>query len=336
MEKIKFVVKALLAICLVLTFLTGLLIGINYYSFCRPGAAGGKDAIVRMKGYRFISPLLDYETSPELKNKEMLVLKHNLEEFIADKFRDNQAIYIAVYFRDMLNGPWLGINERDNFAPASLLKVPLLIAYLKYAEQNPEILHKMLTYAQEIKNEARQNITPDKGLELGKSYSVDDLLVRMVAYSDNIAKDLLLSSINADILDKVYTDLGIILPDIRNKSDFITVKEYSSFFRILFNASYLNKEMSEKALEILSKSTFKMGLAAGVPADIPIAHKFAERGDLVTQAFQLHDCGIIYHKERPYLLCVMTYGKDFKALSDIIKGISAIVYKNVDGYYKKL
>ena len=51
--------------------------------------------------------------------------------------------------------------------------------------------------------------------------------------------------------------------------------------------------------------------------------------------FQLHDCGIIYHKSRPYLLCVMTYGKYFLKEVDIIKEISAIVYQEVDKYYNK-
>lgn len=327
-------VKTLVIVCLLLSvFLAGLFMGANYYKL--NNNQRNSSETVRMKGYKFTSPLLDYETSPEIKDSVTVLLKYKIKKLIEDRVNKNQAIYVSVYFRDMLNGPWFGINEKDNFAPASLLKVPIMIAYLKYAEQNPEVLKSNLIYEKERKNDAVQNITSDRKLELGRPYSIEDLIERMIEYSDNIAKDLLLSHISMDILDKVYTDIGIIVPSVRGKSDFITVKDYSSFFRVLFNASYLNREMSEKALDILSKTTFKTGLAAGVPANVVVSHKFAERGDIVTQTFQLHDCGIVYYKERPYLLCVMTYGKDFQPLSEIIRDISSLVYENIDNYYRK-
>jgi len=326
-------IKILWILSLFLGFLAGLFAGLSYD---RIHMEKDGTEIMRIKGYKFIRPLLDYENSPELRDRETEVLKDEIERYIEDKIDKNEAIYVSVYFRDMLNGPWFGINEKDNFAPASLLKVPLMIAYLKCAEQNPEILNRTLVYDKPIEETiVRQNIVPDRELESGKSYSIEDLICRMIEYSDNRANNLLLTYIDKNILDKVYSDLGITIPNVRDKGDFITTKTYSSFFRILFNASYLNNEMSEKALKILSKSTFKIGIVAGVPSDVTVAHKFAERGNEENETYQLHDCGIVYYKDRPYLLCVMTYGRDFKALSEIIKDISSIVYKNIDDYYNK-
>lgn len=45
---------------------------------------------------------------------------------------------------------------------------------------------------------------------------------------------------------------------------------------------------------------------------------------------ELHDCGIIYHPYRPYLLCVMTSGKDFQGLKDTIQAISTLTYQEVN------
>jgi len=324
-------IKILLIVCLLLGFSAGLFIGAYYYRMNKNESGYN---IVRIKGYKFTSPLVDYEINPELKNKEIFILKNAINNFINDKIHNDQAIYVSVYFRDMLNGPWFGINEKDNFSPASLLKVPLMIAYFKYAEKHPEILNHTLTYEGPTNDGVTQNILPDDELKSGQSYSIEELIFRMIAYSDNNAKDMLLFYIDKNALDEVYTDLGIIVPDIRNIEDFITTREYSSFFRILYNASYLNREMSEKSLEILSKSNFRIGLVAGVPKDILVAHKFAERGNLENKTLQLHDCGIVYYKERPYLLCIMTYGRNFETLVKIIKDISSIVYKGVDSYYK--
>lgn len=327
---IRIKIKLLVAVCLFLGFFAGLFLGINY---CRISTGNERPEITRSKGYKFISPLLDYETKSELRNKELIILKSVLEKFINAKIEENEAIYVSVYFRDLLNGPWFGINESDSFAPASLLKVPVMIAYLKQAEQNPEILQRNIVY-DKIIDDISQNIHPDKALKFGESYSIEELICRMIAYSDNLAKDLLMENIDEDAINKVYADLGMVIPGIIKKTDFITTKEYASLFRILFNASYLNREMSEKALDILSKSDLEIGIAFGVPKDVVLAHKFGERRNLENGTAQFHDCGIVYYIERPYLLCIMTYGRDLKELNAIVEQISEITYETIDRYYK--
>jgi len=66
-----------------------------------------------------------------------------------------------------------------------------------------------------------------------------------------------------------------------------------------------------------------------VPKEVRVAHKFGELG-LPNGEKQLHDCGIIYYPGNPYLLCVMSKGKDSQKLSGIIQTISSMVYKEVD------
>jgi beta-lactamase class A len=124
-------------------------------------------------------------------------------------------------------------------------------------------------------------------------------------------------------------EIGVSFKGAEKSEDFISVKMYSSFFRLLYNSTYLNREMSEKGLEILSTTHFASGIPAGLPKGMMVAHKFGERGLANSQLKQLHDCGIVYFSKSPYLLCVMTRGDDFKKLSDIIKDVSSIVYKNV-------
>lgn len=98
-----------------------------------------------------------------------------------------------------------------------------------------------------------------------------------------------------------------------------------------YNASYLSKEYSQKVLEMLAAADFKLGLAAGVPPGVVVANKFGEREGLPDDQKQLHDCGIIYFPENPYLLCVMmTQGPNFEYLPTIIKMVSKMVYDEVE------
>lgn len=149
----------------------------------------------------------------------------------------------------------------------------------------------------------------------------------MIKYSDNSAAVILNQYITPEQFKKAYLDLGIEIPS--NQQYSVSVRTYASFFRILFNATYLSRELSEKALQILSQSTFKDGLRGGVPSNITIAHKFGERG---TEEYekQLHDCGIVYYPEKPYLLCVMTRGKDFEKLGQAIQSLSRIIYEKIN------
>lgn len=280
-------------------------------------------------GYKFTSPLLDcsYDGGPfAIKSDNM---KDKIEEVINGKIRNGKVKHVSAYFRDLNNGPTMEINAGEKFTPASLLKVPLMIAYLKKAETKPEILKEKIIYnVRQNGNDIGQNIKPDESLEIGKEYEVEELIKRMIIYSDNSAANLILGKMENDFLASVYTDLKIEIPGSQKTENYMTVKEYAAFFRILYNASYLNRTMSEKALAFLSESKYNDGLRAGVPSNVPLAHKFGER--VFEDASQLHDCGIIYHDTSPYILCLMTRGNDFKDLASVIKDISKNVYEEVE------
>src|SRR5262249_32692831 len=117
-------------------------------------------------------------------------------------------------------------------------------------------------------------------------------------------------------------------------------KVYALFFRILYNASYLNKEDSEQALKLLSQATFKDGLIAGVDDGITVAHKFGEyaakdaSGNDVPGTDELHDCGIVYAPGHPYLLCVMTRGNQLTSLTTMVAQVSQIVFQAAKNGYQ--
>ena len=276
---------------------------------------------VHQSGYQYISPLLECADFHDIKKNE---LEEKLENLISKKIKDEEITYASIYFRDLNNGPWIGINEQENFTPASLLKVPLMIAYLKIAETAPQTLQEKILIDDSENKVLSQNIIPLKTVASGQKYKVEDLINYMIEYSDNRAANALLQHINPDTLDKIYSDLGMKVPGDGQDENFMSVRDYSSFFRILYNASYLNRDMSEKALKILTDSQFTQGLTAGVPDNIIVAHKFGER--VLAEGKQLHDCGIIYKKNNPYLLCVMTRGNDFEKMSTAIKDFSDLVY----------
>ncbi|MCW5906745.1 MAG: serine hydrolase [Chitinophagales bacterium] len=283
---------------------------------------------LRGGGYRYINPLLECDNYRSSKGTKVTILQQKVQEYINEKLNERSASIISIYFRDLNNGPWIGINENENYSPASLLKVPVLIAVLKKAESDQGLLSRKILYERPV-DEFTQNIDDKQMIQTGNSYTVEDLLRRMIEHSDNEAKNLMFMQIGDEFFNKVVTDLGLFIPGYVTEN-FMSVRSYSSFFRILYNATYLNRELSEKALEILSTTNYKDGIVSGLPKGVVVSHKFGERGYADSNVKQLHDCGIVYPPSgAPYLLCVMTRGTDFKTQAKIIGDISSIVYKEL-------
>jgi hypothetical protein len=135
---------------------------------------------------------------------------------------------------------------------------------------------------------------------------------------------LLTHVISVADLDASYSDLAVIVPQTDQYT--MTVSTYAGFFRVLYNATYLNHADSEHLLDLLSQSSFTKGLVAGVPAGVAVAHKFGERGyNNPAIPDQLHDCGIVYAK-KPYVVCIMTQGRGYDAMAGIIANISKMIY----------
>jgi beta-lactamase class A len=278
------------------------------------------------KKFDLINPLLECGELENVTNKKVEDMKQNISFFIDKSLSTQQVSHISVYFRDLNNGPWFGFGEKETFIPGSLLKVPLLIALYKEASADPSFLEKKILF-ESADTVATPHFKPKASAIPGNVYSVSELITLMIRDSDNNATLLLNQLLGSEKTQFTYSDLGIKPPTNQNYS--VTVRTYASFFRILYNATYLNREYSDKALHLLTESAFTKGLRAGVPTSIPIAHKFGERTILEGQENQLHDCGIVYYPGRPYLLCVMTRGSDYENMADAIKTISSIIYKEI-------
>ncbi len=281
--------------------------------------------------YKFIKPLLAVNNVSNEPSDGYQKLYDDVTAFISENTRSGE--HASVFFIDYgQNGGRFTINPDTGYAPASLLKVVIMISYLKKAESVPGLLNQSIVYEQSVQS-ALESIpfeSPTQ-LRIGQSYTVQYLIDKMIADSDNGAMNLLANTIGDTYLSTVYKALSLPEPD-QSSNYTISAKSYSLFFRILYNATYLNNDMSEKAISILTKAKFADGLTAPLPIGTVVAHKFGEHidgsGAQVT-AVELHDCGLVYLPNNPYFLCVMTHGKTLEGDEHIIQGVSDLIYKQV-------
>lgn len=311
---------------ILVVFISGLGLGFLFTNFHGKSNEGSRE--VRSGGSSFVNPLLECEQSENyISRNSIKPFKPVVQKIVDDAISDKKASYVSVYFRDLNNGSWFGINESEKFFPASLMKLPLLMFYLKLSEENPNILGNQIVY--ESGGETTfQFYKPNDPVTVGKTYTVKDLLEHTIRESDNNASLLLLDAVGKDRFLRIFKDLGLDSP-IETEQDYLNVRSYATFFRVLFNASYLSREKSESALKLLSEISFKSGLTAKLPSSIVVSHKFGETQDESGSKKQLHDCGIVYYPKKPYLICVMTRGTDFNSLAEVIADISKASYDEI-------
>lgn len=311
----------------------------------KPGASTNDKITLNFENsdFSFLNPYLqtvqnEKNPSPELDNFKYLV------ENYCKSAKNNKTVNdISVYFRDMTNGAWFGYNENEKYIPASLTKVPLMIIAFQQAENDPEYLNKRLIYNGSPSAEyldAHPEIDHIRtAMKVNESYSVEELIDLMITKSDNEAAMLILNDLGMNKLQDLQKQLGNKVPvDAPSATNILTAKNFSSFFRILYNSSLLNRKYSEKALEILSHSEYEKGIRQAVPSDIRVCQKYGERdtflGPTVLKIQQLHQAGIVYYPRKPYFICIMTKGSNKQNMEKVLFDISKIVYDEVDNQVK--
>lgn len=276
-----------------------------------------------------INPLLACRPPEDVQFYPQDRIESRIRALIEELKTRHQLQEMSLIFRDLNNGPSFAINPHAKYSGASLLKVPIMVGYLRIAEDRPDILLEKITYdpAKHDSHTHVQLVQPPPPLLPGQQYTVDELMARMITESDNAATIMLgLHRPEADVIPTLQA-MGVTLSFVGDDA-YISVRDYASLFRILFNSTFLSRKWSNASLRLLSQSRFRAGLVAGVPPDVLVAHKFGERSvDATVQQF--HDCGIIYKPKQPYLLCVMSRGSDLPNLIKAVAEVSGAVYQEI-------
>ena len=284
--------------------------------------------IERVGGMNNIRPILSVQPSKPYVGFEPV--KEEITTLIAGMKADHSISDMSIYLREYEYGRWISINGAEKYHPASLMKVALLISYLRMAESNPGFLDKELYFEAPAEGKITEQYYKGPSITPGKKYKVHDLLYYMIAYSDNNATWVLSQNFDINLLYKLFADVGLNPPVADEVAFTMTAKEFSTLFNVIYNSAYLTPEYSDYAAELHKNCSFAAGFVKGVDAgnNNPIWHKFGEwRHE--GHDYELHESGIINIKGKPYLLTIMTKGKNTAVLADAISKASQKIYEKL-------
>lgn len=240
---------------------------------------------------------------------------------------------MAIAVKDLTSQEEFFINPDEVMPQASSIKITVLAQLYLQAQQGK----LKLTDEYVVRKE---DLVPGSDIMLGLTPGVTrltlrDLATMMVAVSDNSATNVLIDRVGLENVNSMLEGLGLHVTRLRRKmmdlkaasegrENVSTPREMMTLLETIYRGKLLNKEMTDDFLKILSTHK-ESSLLQGLPDDAVAASKPGE-----LEAVR-NDSGIVFVKNRPYILCVMTaYLKDEKEGSAAIRKISALAYSYFD------
>lgn len=273
----------------------------------------------------FVKPLLFAEDPNE--SEYLASLKQSLLNEVDGMKKSGSITRASLYLKDLNTMRWVAVNGDDAYYPGSMLKVALMIHMLHLSESDPTLLEKKVLLEKNL--EIGTILPPSQRLQAGKEHTVKELIEALIVRSDNDAANLLQRFIRLEEYQKMYYELGLTPPAMDDFYYQISPKEYTRFFRVLYNATFLNRENSEYAMGLLNKAEYKNGLTKFLPKGALAAHKFGERFTESTN-LQFHESGVISLGGKAYVLTIMTEGSDFNKLQNSVADLGKVCHEYFD------
>ncbi|MCX6792023.1 MAG: class A beta-lactamase-related serine hydrolase [Candidatus Gottesmanbacteria bacterium] len=294
-----------LAFCLLVS------VGTNVYFFAQNLRSSEFEK--SKKTFSYLSPRVLSDNNNDILI-DFLPLRTKLHELTQD-----YDMTFAYQFEYLPTGNSLGLNEDVKFSAASLIKLPVVMAYYHQKERLKQSEDPTVTIAPDDIDKGYGDLWT-KGA--GAPVNLLDAVRLSLTASDNTAIMMIAHRVEKKDFDAVYEGLDIDFQQVGNEV-IITVQQYAYILKSLYFSSVLTQKDSQAILTMLTQTDFRDKLVAGVPAGIMVAHK---TGQLADQLFQ--DCGIVFLPKRPYILCMVSKS-DEQSTARRMKDLSKTIYDYV-------
>lgn len=271
----------------------------------------------------YVSPF-----AKDIAKDDLMVNLRPLREDILYYLDGIDTYEYSLYIESLNSGANISVNPDLRINPASLSKVPVVMIALKKIENGDWSLDEKFLVKEEDLSSTWGNLYMK-----GSNYEIPlhELIKLSLEESDNTAHNVIYHNLSpADVTD--FADsLG--LYELFDAEGNITAKEYSRLFRALYLSSFLSSANSNFILGSLAQTRYNNYLGAGVPSNIPFAHKFGEKTNIGLYA----DSGIVYIKQRPILITLLLRRKDSEApqTPELAKEIFRQVSETTISYFSK-
>ena len=266
----------------------------------------------------------------------------SLREEVEKTARQSKARAVAVALLDFESGFRFSLAGDRWFHAASTIKVAVLLAVLRAADEG----HLRLEDPLHVRNrfigtadglpfrlDADSDAMPELYRAIGRTAKISALAEGMIAASSNLATNLLLDLVGVEYARNALRDAQVAGVELRRG-----VEDHAAHEKGMDNEAtaeglltllcalrgdFLSNESREHAIRILLAQRFNSMIPAGLPAHATVAHK---TGEISTAC---HDMGIVYLPERqPYIAVILTeFDSENDGRRETVAAISETIHR---------
>jgi len=272
-------------------------------AFCLLFAMAAGPAFVLEKSAAHPPSPSDVLAGPATREEKLLALEETVRQKVK-AFRGEVGLVI----RDLDTGWTFQVNPDTLFPAASMVKVPIMAACLKAAEEGRLSLRDDLTLK-------RSDKATGSGVlwrkATGSAYTIEQLVELMVTQSDNTAANMLIDLLGFDYLNRTFREMGLERTNLSRKmmdfrsrdmgvENYTSAREMADILERIFRKGCVCSSVSERSLEFLKSQKVNDRIPRLLPKDTVVAHKTGLERQVC------HDAGIVFTDNGNFLISAFT------------------------------
>lgn len=228
--------------------------------------------------------------------------------------------HLGFYYKNLVTGFEYGIGEEEIYGAASVIKFPLFLHILAECHRGN------LSLDDRIVTEDSDKVPSCGALNMFTGSIETDIRTvcrLMICLSDNTATNRLIRLCGFEAIEQGFAEMGLEKTRIRRKlfdssaaaagkQNSISPKELGLLLERLYRGEFINQEISDYAIEVLSEQQIGHKLAGKLGENVKIAHKTGE------DDYLSNDIGIVYAKQ-PFVICFTGHNTDVYPWEDLMR-----------------
>jgi beta-lactamase class A len=226
-----------------------------------------------------------------LPGQDLSALQSTVEALATKYSASNPALVASAYVLDVDTNSHVDVNGSVSLAAASVIKVPILVAFLQAVDSGKIRLDESLVMRKEL---VAQEAGDMQYRPVGSKFSAIETATKMITISDNTATNILIERLGGTaVLNEQFKSWGLantvlanLLPDVEG-TNLTSTKDMTLLLARISKGELLSARSRDRLLDILRKTINNSMLPQGIEHGSTIAHKTG------TIAISVGDVGLV-------------------------------------------
>jgi beta-lactamase class A len=219
---------------------------------------------------------------PALKlSQEIMPLKTAVQQLAAK----NAKLIPGMFFVDLDTGGYIDLNSNLTFSAASMIKVPVLVAFFQDVDAGKIRLDEKLTMTKEVIGGGSGDM---QYKPVGTKFTALETANRMIVISDNTATNMLIARMGgAAALNQRFQSWGLTVTQIQNLlpdlsgTNTTSPRDLGQLMALVNQGDLMSLRSRDRLLEIMRRTKTRTLLPRGLGSGSIIAHKTGDIGSMV-------------------------------------------------------